>query len=50
MLKIQGLSAEIEQLSHDQHVPTRHRCRLTLVDLSLTLPSALLSDFASRPS
>jgi len=34
MLKIQGLSVEIEQLSHDQHVPTRHRRRLTLVDLS----------------
>jgi hypothetical protein len=34
LLKIQGLRVEIEQLSHDQHVPTRHRRRLTLVDLS----------------
>jgi hypothetical protein len=34
MLKIQRLSVEIEQLSHDQHVLTRHRRRLTLVDLS----------------
>jgi len=32
MFKIQGLSVEIEQLSHDWYVPTRHRRRL--VDLS----------------
>ena len=34
MLEIQGLSVEIGQLSHDQSVLTRHRRRLTLVDLS----------------
>ncbi|OJA13790.1 hypothetical protein AZE42_00523 [Rhizopogon vesiculosus] len=34
LLKVQGLRVEIEQLSHEQHTPTRHRRRLTLVDLS----------------
>ncbi|KAG1752693.1 golgi-body localization protein domain-containing protein [Suillus paluster] len=34
LLKIQGLKVEIEQLSHEQPAQTRHRRRLTLVDLS----------------
>lgn len=34
ILKIQGLRIEIEQQSHEPHIQTRHRRRLTLVDLS----------------
>ncbi|KAG0709732.1 golgi-body localization protein domain-containing protein [Suillus ampliporus] len=34
LLKIQGLRVEIEQLLHEQPAQTRHRRRLTLVDLS----------------
>ncbi|KAG2156152.1 golgi-body localization protein domain-containing protein [Suillus clintonianus] len=39
LLKIQGLRIEIEQLSHEQPARTKHRRRITLVDLS---PSPLV--------